>query len=335
MNWADLSNFHFKNPELLWLLVLVPFMIFYFWKIKRNTRPRIRISSIEAFRYYRPTLKQRMINLPFFFRMMAVVFLVLALARPQSSSSASNVKTEGISIVLALDISSSMLAEDFRPNRIEAAKKVALEFINGRPNDLIGLVIFSGQSFTQCPITSDHNVIRNLMKDVKSGLLVDGTAIGEGLATAVDRLKDAPTKSKVVVLITDGVNNAGSIPPLTAGDIASTFGVRVYSIGVGTKGMAPYPTKTLFGVQYQNVEVQIDEDLLTKVADATDGKYYRAVNNKRLEAIFAEIDKLEKSKIEITEFKKYKEEYLPLALMACLLLTLEIVLRYTWLKSIP
>ncbi len=335
MNLAAFASFHFKNPELLWLLLLLPMMVFYYWRFKRFKRPRIRISSIEAFRNYRPSFRQRMINLPFILRITAVAFLVIALARPRSSSSASNVKTEGISIVLALDISSSMLAEDFRPNRIEAAKKVALDFINGRPNDLIGLVIFSGQSFTQCPITSDHSVIRNLMREVKSGLLVDGTAIGEGLATAVDRLKDAPTKSKVVVLITDGVNNSGSIPPLTAGDIASTFGVRVYSIGVGTKGMAPYPQKTLFGVQYQNMEVQIDEELLTKVAEATDGKYYRAVNNKRLEAIFAEIDKLEKSKIEITEFKKYKEEYLPFAALACLLLLLEMVLRYTWLKSIP
>lgn len=335
MNLNEITSFHFKNPEWLWLFLLVPLMIFYFLKIKRFTRPRIRISSIEAFKNYRPTFRQRLVNLPFFLRISAVIFLVVAMARPQSSSSASNVKTEGISIVIALDISSSMLAEDFRPNRIEAAKKVALDFIDGRPNDLIGLVIFSGQSFTQCPITSDHTVIRNLMRDVKSGLLRDGTAIGEGLATAVDRLKDAPTKSKVVVIITDGVNNAGSIPPITAGDIASTFGVRVYSIGVGTKGMAPYPVKTLFGTQYQNVEVQIDEDLLTKVAEATDGKYYRAVNNKSLQAIFAEIDKLEKSKIEITEFKKYKEEYLPFAFIACLLLLMEIVLRYTWLRSIP
>ncbi len=335
MSLFDLTSFHFKHPELLWLLLIIPFMAVYYFKVKRHKRPVIRISSVEAFKNYRPTLRQRLLGLPFLLRMLALVLLIIALARPQSSSSASNVKTEGISIVIALDISSSMLAEDFRPNRIEAAKKVALEFINGRPNDLIGLVIFSGQSFTQCPITSDHSVIRNLMKDVKSGLLLDGTALGEGLATAVDRLKDAPTKSRVVVLITDGVNNAGSIPPLTAGDIASTFGVRVYSIGVGTKGMAPYPTKTLFGVQYQNMEVQIDEELLTKVADVTDGKYYRAVNNKNLEAVFSEIDKLEKSKIEITEFKRYKEEYLPFALLACLLLLFEVILRYTWLRSIP
>ncbi|MBL7923007.1 MAG: VWA domain-containing protein [Bacteroidia bacterium] len=326
---------HFRNPELLWLLLLVPVMILYFLKVKRYRRPQMRISSTEAFRHYRPSWKQRLINLPIVLRILAVAFMVVALARPQSSSKASNVKTEGISIVIALDISSSMLAEDFRPNRIEAAKKVALDFIDGRPNDLIGLVIFSGQSFTQCPLTSDHSVLRNLLKDIKSGMLKDGTAIGEGLATAVSRLKDASTKSKVVVVITDGVNNAGSIPPMTAGEIASTFGVRVYSIGVGTRGMAPYPTKTLFGIQYQNMEVQIDEELLTKVAEITDGRYFRAVNNKRLEAIFNEIDKLEKSKIEITEFKRYTEEYLPFAFLACMLLLLELTLRYTWLRSIP
>jgi Ca-activated chloride channel family protein len=333
--WPDFASMHFKNPELLWLLVLVPVIIVYFWKVKIKNRTQIRISSTEAFKNYRPSLKQRMVNLPFVLRVLAMSLLVVALARPQSSSRASNVKTEGISVVIALDISSSMLAEDFKPNRIEAAKKVALDFIDGRPNDLIGLVIFSGQSFTQCPLTSDHAVLKNLLKDVKSGMVKDGTAIGEGLATSVSSIKDAPTKSKVVVLITDGVNNSGSIAPLTAGEIALTFGVRVYSIGVGTRGMAPYPVQTLFGVQYQNMEVQIDEDLLTAVADATDGRYYRAVNNRRLEAIFAEIDKLEKSKIEITEFKRYTEEYFPFALLAGILFMLELILRYAWLRSLP
>ena len=335
MMWPDFASMHFKNPELLWLLVLVPVIIVYFWKVKRNSRTQIRISSTEAFKNYRPSLKQLMVNLPFMLRVLSMSLLVVALARPQSSSRASNVKTEGISVVIALDISSSMLAEDFKPNRIEAAKKVAIEFIEGRPNDLIGLVIFSGQSFTQCPLTSDHAVLKNLLKDIKSGMVKDGTAIGEGLATSVSSLKEAPTKSKVVVLITDGVNNSGSIAPLTAGEIALTFGVRVYSVGVGTRGMAPYPVQTLFGVQYQNMEVQIDEDLLTAVAEATDGRYYRAVNNRRLEAIFAEIDKLEKSKIEITEFKRYTEEYVPFTLVAGFLFMLELILRYAWLRSLP
>ena len=335
MMWPDFASMHFKNPELLWLLVLVPVIIVYFWKVKRNSRTQIRISSTEAFKNYRPSLKQRMVNLPFMLRVLSMSLLVVALARPQSSSRASNVKTEGISVVIALDISSSMLAEDFKPNRIEAAKKVAIEFIEGRPNDLIGLVIFSGQSFTQCPLTSDHAVLKNLLKDIKSGMVKDGTAIGDGLATSVSSLKESTTKSKVVVLITDGVNNSGSIAPLTAGEIALTFGVRVYSVGVGTRGMAPYPVQTLFGVQYQNMEVQIDEDLLTAVAEATDGRYYRAVNNRRLEAIFAEIDKLEKSKIEITEFKRYTEEYFPFTLVAGFLFMLELILRYAWLRSLP
>ena len=335
MMWPDFSGMHFRNPEMLWLLILLPSMLFYFWKVKRFKRPRIRFSSNEAFRYYRPTLRQRLINLPILLRVASVGFIIIALARPQSSSRASNVKTEGISVMIALDISSSMLAEDFKPNRIEAAKKVAMDFIDGRPNDLIGMVIFSGESFTQCPLTSDHQVLKELVKSVKPGLVKDGTALGDGLATAIDRVRNSSTKTKVVVLITDGVNNSGSIAPLTAGEIGKTFGVRIYSIGVGTRGMAPYPQKTIFGVQYQNVPVQIDDELLTKVAEATDGRYYRAVNNKRLEAIFNEIDKLEKSKIEVTEFKRYTEEYLPFALLAFILLVVEMLLRYTWLRSLP
>ena len=325
----------FKNPEIFWLLLLLPLMVFFFWKVKRNTRPRILISSTEPFQHYRPTLRQRLVNFPIVLRCIAVCLLIVALARPQSSSRGSNVTSEGISIITALDISESMLAEDFRPNRIEAAKKVAMEFIAGRPNDLIGLVIFGGESLTQCPITSDHSVIFNLMHDIKPGMLAQGTAIGEGLATAVARIKDSKSKSKVIILITDGVNNSGSIPPLTAGEIARTFGVRVYTIGVGTKGTAPYPVQTPFGVQYQNVEVQIDEELLTQIAQATDGKYFRATNNKKLESIFAEIDKMEKTKIEVTEFKRYTEEYLPWLLGAFLLFVLELMLRYTWLRTLP
>ncbi len=328
-------DINFKYPDFLFLLILIPLMGWYFWKVKRLQRTRISISSTEAFRHYRLTLRQRLINLPIFFRMITIALIIVALARPQSSSRASNVTTEGISIVVALDISTSMLAEDFRPNRIEAAKRVAMDFIEGRPNDLIGLVIFSGESFSQCPITSDHSVLINLMKDIKPGMLLDGTAIGEGLATAVTRLKDAKTRSKVIVLITDGVNNQGSIPPLTAGEIAKTFGIRVYTIGVGTRGMAPYPFKTPFGTQYQNMEVQIDEALLTQIAESTDGKYFRATNNKKLQAIFEEIDRMEKSKIEVTEFKRYTEEYFPFALLALVFFMLEITLRYTWLRSLP
>jgi Ca-activated chloride channel family protein len=329
------SDITFKNPELFWLLIALPLMVYYFFSVKRKTRPRILISSTEAFHRYTPTLRQRLVNLPIILRCITVTLIVVALARPQSSSKASNVTTEGISIITALDISESMLAEDFHPNRIEAAKKVATEFIAGRPNDLIGLVIFSGEAFTQCPLTSDHSVIMNLMKDIQTGMLAQGTAIGEGLATAVARVKDSKTKNKVIILITDGVNNSGSVPPLTAGEIARTFGIRVYTIGVGTKGTAPYPMQTPFGRQYQNVEVQIDEQLLTQIARTTDGKYFRATNNKKLQAIFEEIDKLEKTKIEVTEFKRYTEEYLPWLLASFILFALELLLRYTWLKTLP
>ena len=335
MSWWQEHFYQFKNPEWFWFLFIIPILTIYFWKFKRFKAPTIQISSTDSFARIPPTWKSRIINLPLFCRLFAFVFLVIALARPQSSSSSSNVTTEGISIVIALDISASMLAEDFKPNRIESAKKVAQQFIDGRPNDLIGLVIFSGESFTQCPITSDHSVLRNVLKDVQPGMLVDGTAIGEGLATAISRVKDAKTKSKVVVLITDGVNNSGAIPPSTAGEIAKAFDVRVYSIGVGTKGMAPYPFKTPFGIQYQNMEVQIDETLLTQVAQNTDGKYFRATGNKALENVFREIDRLEKSKIEVTEFNRYTEEYLPFALIAFALIFCELILRYTLLKSLP
>jgi len=329
------NDINFKHPELLWLFLLVPIMIFYYWKIKRYHRPRITISSTEPFQNYRPTFRQRLLNLPIALRVLAVCLMIVALARPQSSSRGSNVTTEGISIVIALDVSTSMLAEDLKPNRIEAAKRVALDFIKGRPNDLIGLVIFSGESFTQCPITSDHSVLINLMKDIKPGMVLDGTAIGEGLATAVARIKDTKTKSKVVILITDGVSNMGSISPSTAGEIARTFGIRVYGIGTGTIGMAPYPFKTPFGIQYQNVDVQIDDELLTQIASITDGKYFRATNNKKLQTIFNEIDKMEKTKVEVTEFKRYTEEYLPWLLAACVCIIIELLMRYTWLRNLP
>lgn len=335
MTWWIEHFYQFKNPEWFWCLLLVPALFFYFWKFKRYKAPTIQISSTNAFSRIPPTWKSRLLNVPLFCRLLAFVFLIVALARPQSSSSSSNVTTEGISIVIALDISASMLAEDFKPNRIESAKKVAQQFIDGRPNDLIGLVIFSGESFTQCPITSDHSVLRNVLKDVEPGMLIDGTAIGEGLSTAISRVKDAKTKSRVVVLITDGVNNSGAIPPTTAGEIAKAFDVRVYSIGVGTKGMAPYPFKTPFGIQYQNMEVQIDESLLTQVAKNTDGKYFRATGNKALENVFHEIDRLEKSKIEVTEFNRYTDEYLPFAMAAFALIMVELLLRYTLLKSLP
>jgi Ca-activated chloride channel family protein len=236
---------------------------------------------------------------------------------------------------MAVDVSSSMLAQDLRPDRLEAAKDVASDFIAGRPDDRIGLVIFSGESFTQSPLTSDHSMIRNLFKDIKSGMIEDGTAIGDGLATSINRLKESDAISKVIILITDGVNNAGSIDPLSAAEIAKIYGIRIYTIGVGTMGVAPYPVQTPFGIQYQNMEVKIDEDILKQVAEVTGGLYFRATSNKKLKEIYEEIDQLEKSKIDVTEFSRKHEEFLPLALLALALLGLEIIFRNTIFRTTP
>ncbi|HNQ12716.1 MAG TPA: VWA domain-containing protein [Bacteroidia bacterium] len=329
------NGIEFANPEFLWLLLILPLLIVYEIFYSERKRSEIKISGFHVLNTLRKTLKVRLRRLPFVLRLISIALLILAIARPQSSSSGQEVKTEGIGLVLAMDISGSMLAEDLKPNRIEAAKKVALDFLADRKNDMIGLVIFGGEAFTQCPITSDHSVLQNLMGNIKSGMLTDGTALGDGLATAVSRLKDSELKSKVIILLTDGVNNSGSVPPLTAGEIARTFGIRVYTIGVGSIGMAPYPFKTPFGIQYQNVEVQIDEATLKEISKITDGKYFRATNNKKLQDIYAEIDQMEKTKISVTEFRRYTEEYFPLALLALGVFVFELILRYLYFKSLP
>ncbi|MCB0756196.1 MAG: VWA domain-containing protein [Flavobacteriales bacterium] len=329
---ADLT---FKNPELLWLaLVLVPLTVYYVFQHRKN-RAEFRFSNVAGAKAVGNTIKSKLIHLPFVLRSLAIALLVVVLARPQSTSSWQDVTTEGIDIVMALDISGSMLAEDFKPNRLEAAKKVAKKFIGNRPNDRLGLVVFAGESFTQCPLTTDHSVILNLFEDVKSGMLEDGTAIGMGLATSVKRLKDSEAISKVVILLTDGDNNSGSIAPATAAEIAKEFGVRVYTIGVGTRGTAPMPFVDPFGrTRYQDMEVKINEELLTRIADMTEGKYFRATDNESLEAVYTEIDELEKSKIDVTEYRKRKEEFLPFAIVALLLLGLELLLKQTILRSI-
>jgi Ca-activated chloride channel family protein len=295
----------------------------------------MRISTLDGFESAPRSWRQRFRHLLFVFRMLVFILLVVALARPQTSSRTEKHTTEGIDIILAMDISGSMLAEDFKPNRIDASKKVAMEFIDGRENDRIGLVVFSGESFTQCPLTTDHSVLKNLMKDIKSGMIEDGTAIGMGLATSVSRLKDSKAKSKVVILLTDGVNNRGFIDPLTGAQIAQSFGIRVYTVGVGTMGMAPYPMQTPFGIQYQNVPVQIDEEVLQKISNMTGGKYYRATDNKKLKAIYQEIDKLEKSKIETMEFRRKSEIFSTAALFAGLFLLLELMFKFTIFRSNP
>jgi len=330
-----MNDITFAQPYYFWLFVLIPVMIAYEWKLRSKNQSQVRFSDLAPFEKKKRTFREYLRSFAFILRIAAASLIIVALARPQTSSRGENITSEGISIVLAMDISSSMLAEDLKPNRIEAAKKVALDFIDGRHNDLIGLVIFSGESFTQCPITSDHNVLKNLMGNIKSGLLQDGTAIGEGLATAIARLKDSKAKSKVIILLTDGVSNAGSIAPLTAGEIAKTFGIRVYTIGVGRNGMAPYPMKTPFGIQYTNMEVQIDEAVLRNISDATDAKYFRATDNSKLRQIYNEIDKMEKTKVEVTEFHRHNEEFFPWVVAAGLCILLEVLLRYGYLRSLP
>jgi len=330
-----LKNIEFANPEYFYLLFIIPAIIV--WYVYRHSKsyPDIKFSTFEPFKNYKKTKRQNWFHSLLILRLLAIIMLIITLARPQSKISKQNITVEGIDIIIAYDISGSMLAEDLKPNRLEAARDVAINFINGRPNDRIGLVIFSGEAFTQCPLTTDHNVLKNLFLDIKSGIIEDGTAIGDGLATSISRIKDSKAVSKVIILITDGINNMGSVDPLSAADIAKLYGIRVYTIGVGTTGYAPYPFKTPFGIQYQNVEVKIDEDLLRKISKTTDAYYYRATSKNKLENIFKEIDKLEKSKIDVTEFHKKNEEFLIFALLAALFIIIELVLRYTVFKTLP
>lgn len=330
--WNDIQ---FANPELFVLFALIPLLIVAYLFRFRTQKASIRISSFSFLPNTKSDFKNWLRHLPFAVSLIGLSLLFIALARPQSSLSWQDVTTEGIDIVITMDISGSMLAEDLKPNRLEASKNVAMEFISSRPNDRIGLVTFSGESFTQAPLTTDHAVLKNLFKDVKNGMIEDGTAIGLGLATAVNRLRESDAKSRVVILLTDGFNTKGSVPPITAAEIAREFGVRVYTVGLGTNGMAPYPFKTRFGTtSYQNVEVKIDEPTMREIAKMTGGKYYRATNNRSLKAIYEEIDQLEKSKIEVTEYRKKKEEFFPFALIALLLVVLEFVIKNTVLKTI-
>ncbi|MDM8160245.1 VWA domain-containing protein [Labilibaculum sp. K2S] len=330
-----MSSIEFANPEYFYLLILlIPLIAWYILKDK-NAHASIQVSTSKSFHSSTKTYKYYLRHALFVFRVLAIVFLVLAIARPQSSNSQRDVTTEGIDIVMSLDISSSMLARDFEPDRLEAAKEVAVNFITGREDDKIGLVIFSGESFTQCPLTTDHAVLINLFNDIQSGMIEDGTAIGLGLANAVNRLKDSKSKSKVVILLTDGVNNQGEIAPITAAELAKTFGIRVYTVGIGTMGMAPYPIQTAFGISMRNMPVKIDEEVLQQIADMTGGQYFRATDNNKLKAIYEQIDKLEKSKIEVKQYITKSEEYLIFALLAALFLLLEIALRNSILRNIP
>ncbi len=323
-----------KPGALLLLLLLIPAIVWYILKYKKSNAS-ITFSNIQAFGQINQSYKKNLRHVMFALRMLALTLIVIVIARPQTTNKWKNVISEGIDIMITLDISGSMIAEDFKPNRIEAAKNIATEFINNRPNDRIGLVIFSSESFTQCPLTTDHAVLINLFRDIHSGMIADGTAIGLGLATAVNRLRNSKAVSKVIILLTDGVNNQGSISPLTAAEIAKVYGIRVYTIGIGTNGVAPYPVQTAFGIQYQDMEVDIDEPMLKQIAQMTDGKYFRAINNQRLRDIYKGIDHLEKSRIEVKEYKKYEDEFFKYGLAALIILLLEILIRNTILKSIP
>ncbi len=325
---------NWENPEYLYLLLVIPLLVVWYWFRRNKSNAQMRFSATELFGsgvQYKVWLYHSL----FLLRMLAIALLIVALARPQSISRKQNVNIEGIDIVMSIDVSSSMLARDFKPDRLEASKDVAEEFIAGRPNDRVSLVIFSGEAFTQVPLTTDHTMINDIFEEVKSGMIEDGTAIGDGLATSVSRLKDSDAISKVIILITDGVNNSGSVDPVSAAEMAEMYGIRVYTIGIGTQGMAPYPVQTPYGIRMEQMKVQIDEDLLKEIANMTGGRYFRADNNKKLKEIYKEIDSLEKSKIDVQEFKKKHEGFLPFALAAFMLFVLEITLRYLVFRRFP
>ena len=329
------QHINFAYPWLLWLTLLLPLLAYWYFTRYRKRQAVINISSISQFQKTK-SLKTVFIHLPFILRLFCLLCLLVALARPQTRNDEEMVSGQGIDIMLCIDVSGSMLAQDFTPNRMEAAKEVAMSFVDSRPTDRIGLVIFSGESFTLCPVTTDESTLKSQIANIQSGLLEDGTAIGSGLATSVDRLRSSKSKSKVVILLTDGENNGGQIPPVTAKEIAKSVGVRVYTIGVGTDGYASVPMQTASGnVVLQREKVNIDEKLLTQIANETGGQYFRAKDNEGLKNIYTEIDRLEKSKIEITALKRYTEKFLPFAIAAAIFLLLELVLKYTLFKKFP
>lgn len=330
----------FANKEYLFLLLLViPYLLWYLM-YRKKSEPTMRVADTFAYRFAPKSWKVRLMPLQMLLRVVAFVMLAIVLARPQTQNSWKNKTVEGIDIMLAIDVSTSMLAEDLKPNRLEAAKQVAAEFISGRPDDNIGLTIFAGEAFTQCPMTTDHSSLLNLLQNVRTdiaarGLIQDGTAIGMGLASAVSRLKDSKAKSKVVILLTDGSNNMGDLSPMTSAEIAKSLGIRVYTIGVGTNKVAPYPMPVAGGVQYVNVPVEIDTRTLSDIAATTNADFYRATNTGELHEIYKEIDKLEKSKLSVTQFSKRYDAYQPFAAAAAMALLLELLLRITVFRRIP
>lgn len=330
------SNFEFSNPEFFWLLLALPVAIaWYIWKRKKQTAS-VRISSIKGFKSSSSFLA-KLRPLLFILRLATLALIITALARPRNVEVSTKTKTtRGIDIVIAIDVSASMLAKDLRPNRLEALKKVAASFINGRPNDRIGVVEYAGESFTKTPITSDKSIVLSALKSIEYNNIIEGgTAIGMGLATGVNRLKDSKALSKVIILMTDGENNAGQIDPRIAAELSAEFGIKVYTIGMGTNGLAltPYSYNANGSFIYQKAQVTIDEDLLKEIAKTTGGQYFRATNNEKLQEIYDEIDKLEKTDVEEFKYTNYEEKYRPLVLLAGLLLMIELLLKYTLFRS--
>jgi len=332
-----IEGFRFETPYALFLLILIPVIVIFRDELFFSRTSRMTFSSLTHVKKIKPSLKIRVRPLLFYLRILFFTFLIYALARPQSGRKERNVETDGVDIVLAVDVSTSMKAEDFKPNRLEAVKNVLKNFLKKRTNDRIGLTIFAGQSFTQCPLTLDYGVLEGLIDQISfADRDWDGTAIGNGLANAVSRIKESKAKSKVVILLTDGVNNQGEVDPLLAADVAKTYGVKVYTIGAGTNGMAMYPVHNpLFGKQYRQVPVQIDEEVLQKISAQTEGRYFRATNDTELEGIYSEIDKLEKTKIEIKEFTRYSEMFIYFLFIGLVCFFLEFLLANTWLQKIP
>jgi Ca-activated chloride channel family protein len=331
-----MSNIDFAYPAFFYALVLLPVMVaWYIWRGRKSTSS-MTLSGFENLDERVGSSRIWLRHMLFLFRLLVVALLIIVLARPQSSNRWESVTTEGIDIVMCMDVSGSMRAMDFRPNRLEAAKDVGIEFVNARQDDRFGLVVFAGESFTQCPMTTDRAVVVNFLKDIDFGVIEDGTAIGMGLATAVNRIKESRAVSKVIILLTDGVNNSGDVGPVTAAELAANFGIRVYTIGVGTQGSAPVPVQDAFGrMVTRNMPVEIDEDVLRKIAETTGGSYFRATDNHKLREIYQQIDQMEKTRLDVKQFSKKKEEYFPFLLAAMLILLLEIMLRYTIFRTIP
>ena len=330
-----MSSIEFASSYFLYGLIIIPLLVVWYIFSGRKNQAYVKFSDTSFFNGMPRSWRIYARHILFVIEMCALALLIIALARPQSSSKSQKINVEGIDIVLTIDLSSSMLAQDLKPDRLEAAKNISADFVKGRPEDRMGLVVFASETFTQVPLTTDHGMLLNMMKELKCGMLEDGTAIGDGLASSVSRLKDSEAISKVVILLTDGDNNAGSIDPATAAEMAKLFGIRVYTIGVGTRGTAPYPVQTPFGgIQYQQIPVTINEPMLQQIADETGGKYYRATSNEKLEQIYDEIDQLERSKIEINEFTRVHEEFLPFVLIGLALLLLGFILKNTVFKTL-